>query len=92
MNTLKSAKLSWVVLGFVTFGILIATGTFRWNILLRAQGIHLTARRTTGLFLIGYFFNHFIPGSTGGARDGWDVVAPIAAHAASQLRGGDHPE
>lgn len=66
VNTLKSAKLSWVLLGFVTFGILIATGTFRWNILLRAQGIHLTARRTTGLFLIGYFFNHFIPGSTGG--------------------------
>jgi molybdopterin adenylyltransferase len=31
-----------------------------------------------------------LPGSTGGARDGWEVVAPIAAHAASQLRGGDH--
>lgn len=31
-----------------------------------------------------------LPGSPGGARDGWDVVAPIAAHAASQLRGGDH--
>jgi len=32
-----------------------------------------------------------LPGSTGGARDGWAVVAGIAAHAASQLRGGDHP-
>jgi molybdenum cofactor synthesis domain-containing protein len=32
-----------------------------------------------------------LPGSPGGARDGWDVVGPIAAHAASQLRGGDHP-
>lgn len=32
-----------------------------------------------------------LPGSTGGARDGWAVVAPVAAHAASQLRGGDHP-
>lgn len=31
-----------------------------------------------------------LPGSPGGARDGWDVVGPIAAHAASQLRGGDH--
>ena len=31
-----------------------------------------------------------LPGSPGGARDGWAVVAPIAAHAASQLRGGDH--
>lgn len=32
-----------------------------------------------------------LPGSPGGARDGWEVVAPIAAHAASQLTGGDHP-
>ncbi|HMN99743.1 MAG TPA: MogA/MoaB family molybdenum cofactor biosynthesis protein [Miltoncostaeaceae bacterium] len=32
-----------------------------------------------------------LPGSTGGARDGWAVVAPIATHAAAQLRGGDHP-
>jgi molybdopterin adenylyltransferase len=31
-----------------------------------------------------------LPGSPGGARDGWEVVAPVAAHAASQLRGGDH--
>lgn len=31
-----------------------------------------------------------LPGSPGGARDGWAVVAPVAAHAAQQLRGGDH--
>lgn len=32
-----------------------------------------------------------LPGSPGGARDGWEVLAPVAVHAASQLRGGDHP-
>ena len=31
-----------------------------------------------------------LPGSPGGARDGWAVIAPIAAHAAAQLRGVDH--
>ncbi len=31
-----------------------------------------------------------LPGSPGGARDGWAVVGPVAAHAAAQLRGGDH--
>jgi molybdopterin adenylyltransferase len=31
-----------------------------------------------------------LPGSPGGARDGWEVLAPVAAHAAAQLRGGDH--
>ena len=31
-----------------------------------------------------------LPGSPGGARDGWAVVEPVAAHAAAQLVGGDH--
>lgn len=33
-----------------------------------------------------------LPGSPGGARDGWSVIAPIVEHAATQLRGGDHPQ
>jgi molybdenum cofactor synthesis domain-containing protein len=32
-----------------------------------------------------------LPGSTGGARDGLAVLAPILRHAVDQLRGGDHP-
>lgn len=32
-----------------------------------------------------------LPGSPGGARDGWEVLAPVAAHAVAQLGGGDHP-
>jgi molybdenum cofactor synthesis domain-containing protein len=31
-----------------------------------------------------------LPGSPGGARDGWDVVGAVAAHAVAQLGGGDH--
>jgi molybdenum cofactor synthesis domain-containing protein len=31
-----------------------------------------------------------LPGSTGGARDGLAVLAPILVHAVQQLHGGDH--
>ncbi|WP_375431427.1 molybdenum cofactor biosynthesis protein B [uncultured Friedmanniella sp.] len=31
-----------------------------------------------------------LPGSTGGARDGMAVLAPVLRHAVSQVRGGDH--
>ncbi len=31
-----------------------------------------------------------LPGSPGGARDGWEVLAPVAAHACAQLAGADH--
>jgi molybdenum cofactor synthesis domain-containing protein len=31
-----------------------------------------------------------LPGSTGGARDGMTVLAPVLRHAVDQIRGGDH--
>jgi len=31
-----------------------------------------------------------LPGSTGGVRDGVEVLAPVLDHALAQLRGGDH--
>ncbi|MGW5363910.1 MogA/MoaB family molybdenum cofactor biosynthesis protein [Actinopolymorpha pittospori] len=32
-----------------------------------------------------------LPGSTGGARDGMAVLAPVLVHAVDQIHGGDHP-
>src|SRR5690606_13966282 len=32
-----------------------------------------------------------LPGSPGGARDGWEAIGPAAPRAAQQIRGGDHP-
>ena len=32
-----------------------------------------------------------LPGSPGGAADGWAVLATVADHAVAQIRGGDHP-
>ena len=32
-----------------------------------------------------------LPGSTGGCRDGLEVLSPILVHAVEQVRGGDHP-
>jgi molybdenum cofactor synthesis domain-containing protein len=32
-----------------------------------------------------------LPGSTGGVRDGMEVLASVLAHAVDQMAGGDHP-
>lgn len=31
-----------------------------------------------------------VPGSPGGARDAWTVLAPVLTHAVAQIHGGDH--
>lgn len=33
-----------------------------------------------------------LPGSTGGVRDGMQVLGPVLAHALDQIRGGDHAQ
>ncbi|MEO5874482.1 MAG: MogA/MoaB family molybdenum cofactor biosynthesis protein [Streptosporangiaceae bacterium] len=32
-----------------------------------------------------------LPGSTGGVRDGMQILGPVLAHAVDQISGGDHP-
>jgi molybdopterin biosynthesis enzyme MoaB len=32
-----------------------------------------------------------LPGSSGGVKDGMNVLRPILVHAVEQIRGGDHP-
>lgn len=56
------AMLLILALGYVQAGI----ATARWNLLLRAQQVHLPFRRAWGLVMIGNLFNIVIPGAVGG--------------------------
>ncbi|MDR3404412.1 MAG: lysylphosphatidylglycerol synthase transmembrane domain-containing protein [Chthoniobacter sp.] len=64
--TLRNANGSWLFLGFVMYGVVELVAGWRWQILLRVQGIDLGWFRLFSLLLIGVFFNFFIPGGTGG--------------------------
>ncbi|MCB7136101.1 MogA/MoaB family molybdenum cofactor biosynthesis protein [Cellulosimicrobium marinum] len=50
------------------------------------------SRGTAGTALgpAGRAFVVNLPGSTGGVRDGWAVLAPLLPHVVAQLDGGDH--
>jgi uncharacterized protein (TIRG00374 family) len=63
---LRSANYRWVVAGIVAYIIVEIAAAFRWQVLMKVQGISLTFLRTSGLFLIGMFYNQFLPGGTGG--------------------------
>lgn len=63
---LRAADYRWVLCGILAYITVEIAAAVRWNILLKVQGIRLTTPRVTGLFLIGMFYNQFLPGGTGG--------------------------
>ncbi len=63
---LRTANLWWFLPGLAAFGLVLVIQTQRWQILLRAIGIHLRWLRAWQLVMIGMFFNLFLLGATGG--------------------------
>ncbi|HYY14297.1 MAG TPA: lysylphosphatidylglycerol synthase transmembrane domain-containing protein [Chthoniobacterales bacterium] len=65
-TAIRAADYRWAAVAILAALLVQTAAAVRWHILLRVQHIQLTAPRLTGLFLIGMFFNQFLPGGTGG--------------------------
>jgi glycosyltransferase 2 family protein len=65
-EAIRNAQYRWVVIGILAYGVVEVSAAIRWHVLLKVQKIHLTVPRLAGLFLIGMFYNQFLPGGTGG--------------------------
>ena len=65
-KALRLADYRWIAAGVFAYIIVEVAAAVRWQVLLRVQNIRLSATRLTGLFLIGIFYNQFLPGGTGG--------------------------
>ena len=63
---LAAADYRWVAAAIIAYIIVEIAAALRWQVLLRVQKIQLSAPRLSGLFLIGIFYNQFLPGGTGG--------------------------
>src|SRR6184192_4885476 len=66
VEAIRNAQYHWVIIGIVAYVVVEIAAAFRWHVLLKVQGIHLSFWRLSGLFLIGMFYNQFLPGGTGG--------------------------
>jgi hypothetical protein len=62
----QTMDLRWFVAGLACFGVVCWFGIYRWQLILRAQGLELRFRRAASIFFIGHFFNAFMLGATGG--------------------------
>jgi glycosyltransferase 2 family protein len=65
-HALAHARFQWLAAGILAYFVVEAAAAFRWHVLLKVQGIRLKLSRLSGLFLIGMFYNQFLPGGTGG--------------------------
>jgi uncharacterized protein (TIRG00374 family) len=63
---IRDADYRWVGAAIVAYVIVEFAAVVRWQILLKVQGINLSTARVAGLFIIGMFYNQFLPGGTGG--------------------------
>jgi uncharacterized membrane protein YbhN (UPF0104 family) len=63
---LATADYRWVGAAILAYVMVEIAAAIRWQILLRVQKIRLNFPRLSGLFLIGMFYNQFLPGGTGG--------------------------
>ncbi len=65
-EALQAADYRWIAGAMLAYFTVEFVAAIRWHILLKVQKIHLTVPRVSGLFLIGMFYNQFLPGGTGG--------------------------
>ena len=63
---LQNADYRWIGAAILAYFVVEIAAAVRWHVLMKVQGIHLAPARTASLFMIGVFFNQFLPGGTGG--------------------------
>src|SRR5688572_4642201 len=63
---IRDADYRWIAAAIGAYLIVEVAAATRWQILLRVQGINLSNLRVAALFIIGMFYNQFLPGGTGG--------------------------
>jgi len=67
--TLRHVDLPWLLISFSLHAVGLIVSAYRWQILIRAQGDDVPLKLLAQSYLVGTFFNNFLP-----TRFGGDVV------------------
>jgi glycosyltransferase 2 family protein len=66
LHVLGGVRLSWLALAFSLHAVGLFCSAYRWQILARAQGDVIPLGYLAKSYLVGTFFNNFLPSSFGG--------------------------
>jgi uncharacterized membrane protein YbhN (UPF0104 family) len=64
--SMQTASIRWLVVALGIYSTSVAASVWRWHLLLDAQDVHIAPRRLAGSYLVGLFFNNFLPSNIGG--------------------------
>ena len=62
----RNASALWLVAALALYLSVVLISTWRWGLLLKAQGLDFTFGRLMSSFLVATFFNNFLPSNIGG--------------------------
>jgi uncharacterized membrane protein YbhN (UPF0104 family) len=62
----RNASIPWLVGALAVYLAMIVTSAWRWDLLLKAQGLLFPFTRLVTSFLVATFFNNFLPSNIGG--------------------------
>lgn len=65
-RNVRHASFPWVLTALGLYLLQMLVATWRWNVLLVAQGIDIGQRRLLSSYLVATFFNNFLPSNIGG--------------------------
>ena len=62
----RQASLPWMLVALAVYAVNVLASTWRWQLLLDAQGVQVRNRFLLGSLLVALFFNNFLPSNIGG--------------------------
>jgi uncharacterized protein (TIRG00374 family) len=63
---LREASWLWLTIALALYFLMLAVSSWRWGLLLKAQGVIVKSRTLLSSFLVATFFNNFLPSNIGG--------------------------
>ncbi len=66
ITTCRQADWRWLVVAFVLTGLVLVVQSLRWRVLMTCRGLPAPLLGTFRIYMVGLFFNSFMPGTTGG--------------------------
>lgn len=66
LTSIRGINPLWGAVGLLLIGLYTPVTGYRWQVLLRVQGVHLGFWTCVKLTTVGFFFDNVMPGSTGG--------------------------